>query len=41
MSVSKPFIFALVCQEIGVDVRREKLGLNATGRAFNSVEGIE
>ena len=41
MSVSKPFIFALVCQEIGVDVAREKLGVNATGRAFNSLEGIE
>jgi glutaminase len=41
MSVSKPFIFALVCQEIGVEVAREKLGVNATGRAFNSLEGIE
>ena len=41
MSVSKPFIFALVCQEIGVDVAREKLGVNATGRPFNSLEGIE
>src|SRR5215471_11861070 len=41
MSVSKPFIFALVCQEIGVAVAREKLGVNATGRAFNSLEGIE
>jgi glutaminase len=41
MSVSKPFIFALVCQEIGVRAAREKLGVNATGRAFNSVEGIE
>jgi glutaminase len=41
MSVSKPFLFALVCQEIGVDVAREKLGLNAIGQAFNSLEGIE
>jgi glutaminase len=41
MSVSKPFIFALVCQEIGVEVAREKLGVNATGRSFNSLEGIE
>ena len=41
MSVSKPFIFALVCQEIGVEVARDKLGVNATGRAFNSLEGIE
>src|SRR4029079_9461624 len=29
------------CQEIGVKAAREKLGVNATGRAFNSVEGIE
>src|SRR5262245_5702933 len=41
MSVSKPFIFALVCEEIGVQEAREKLGVNATGRAFNSLEGIE
>jgi len=41
MSVSKPFIFAVVCQEIGVEVARDKLGVNATGRAFNSLEGIE
>ena len=41
MSVSKPFIFALVCQEIGVRQAREKLGVNATGRSFNSLEGIE
>jgi glutaminase len=41
MSVSKPFIFALVCQEIGYEEAREKLGANATGFAFNSVAGIE
>jgi glutaminase len=41
MSISKPFIFALVCREIGVETAREKLGVNATGRAFNSLEGIE
>jgi glutaminase len=41
MSVSKPFVFALVCREIGVEAAREKLGVNATGRAFNSLEGIE
>ena len=41
MSVSKPFIFALVCQEIGVGAAREKLGVNATGRSFNSLEGVE
>lgn len=41
MSASKPFIFALVCQEIGVEAARDKLGVNATGRAFNSLEGVE
>jgi glutaminase len=41
MSVSKPFIFAMVCQEVGVEQARDKLGVNATGRAFNSLEGIE
>jgi glutaminase len=41
MSVSKPFIFALICQEIGHEQARAKLGVNATGFAFNSVAGIE
>lgn len=41
MSVSKPFVFALVCQAIGAAQAREKLGANATGYAFNSVAGIE
>lgn len=41
MSVSKPFVFALVCQMIGAAQAREKLGANATGYAFNSVAGIE
>jgi len=41
MSVSKPFVFALVAELLGTDVVREKIGVNATGRAFNSVEGIE
>ena len=41
MSVSKPFIFALVCELIGPDEARAKLGANATGRAFNSLAGIE
>lgn len=41
MSVSKPFLFALVCQELGVEEVRQKIGVNATGRAFNSLEGIE
>ena len=41
MSVSKPFLFALVCEALGVDEVRAKIGVNATGRAFNSLEGIE
>ncbi|MCE9556249.1 MAG: glutaminase A [Planctomycetes bacterium] len=41
MSVSKPFVFALVCQEIGVEEARQKLGVNATGLAFNSLAAIE
>jgi len=41
MSVSKPFIFALVGQALGVEEVRQKIGVNATGRAFNSLEGIE
>jgi glutaminase len=41
MSVSKPFVFALVCEVLGAEQVREKVGVNATGRAFNSVEGVE
>jgi glutaminase len=40
-SVSKPFVFALVCQAIGEDEAREKLGVNSTGLSFNSVIAIE
>lgn len=41
MSVSKPFIFALLCEQIGATSARERIGANATGYAFNSVAGIE
>jgi glutaminase len=41
MSVSKPFVFALVCQELGVDAVRERIGVNATGLAFNSLAAVE
>ncbi|OAI42521.1 glutaminase A [Verrucomicrobia bacterium SCGC AG-212-E04] len=41
MSVSKPFIFALVCQQLGVEDVRERIGVNATGLPFNSLAGIE
>jgi glutaminase len=41
MSVSKPFVFASVCQALGPDAVRERLGVNATGLRFNSVEAVE
>ncbi|TVQ32024.1 MAG: glutaminase [Phycisphaeraceae bacterium] len=40
-SVSKPFVFALVCQAIGAEEARKKLGVNSTGLPFNSVMAIE
>jgi len=41
MSVSKPFVFALVCQLLGAEQLRQKLGVNATGLPFNSLAAIE
>ena len=41
MSVSKPFVFALVCETIGPEEARAKLGANATGLPFNSLAAIE
>lgn len=41
MSVSKPFVFALLCREIGAAAAREKLGVNSTGKPFNSLAAIE
>jgi glutaminase len=40
-SISKLFIFALVCQTLGHDEARRKLGVNSTGLPFNSVMAIE
>jgi len=40
-SVSKPFMFALVCQAIGEAEARAKLGVNSTGLPFNSVIAVE
>ena len=40
-SVSKPFVFALVCDAIGPEAARQRLGVNSTGLAFNSVMAIE
>jgi glutaminase len=41
MSVSKPFVFALVCEALGPEPVRDKIGANATGLAFNSLAAIE
>lgn len=41
MSVSKPFVFALVCQAHGAEQARQKLGVNSTGLPFNSIMAIE
>jgi len=41
MSVSKPFVFALVCQAIGMEAARDRLGVNSTGLPFNSLAAIE
>ena len=41
MSVSKPFVFALVCEALGPDATRERLGVNSTGLPFDSLEAIE
>lgn len=40
-SVSKPFVFALVCQAIGAEAARSKIGVNGTGLPFNSVMAVE
>jgi glutaminase len=40
-SVSKPFAFALVCNALGAEAARARLGVNATGLPFNSVMAIE
>ncbi len=41
MSVSKPFLFALVCQSLGAEEARKNLGVNSTGLPFNSLAAIE
>lgn len=41
MSVAKPFVFALVCEGTGAEEARRRLGVNATGLAFNSLAAIE
>ena len=41
MSVSKPFVFALACEAMGAEAARGRLGVNATGLPFNSLEPFE
>jgi len=41
MSVAKPFVFALVGEAVGVEEVRRRVGVNATGMAFNSAYAIE
>jgi hypothetical protein len=40
MSVSKPFVFVLVCETIGPEEACDRLGANATGLPFNSLANI-
>ena len=41
MSVSKPFVFALVCRRLGPDAVRDRIGVNSTGLPFNSLAAVE
>lgn len=41
MSVAKPFTFALVCDVLGPDEIQRRVGVNATGLPFNSLEAVE
>lgn len=40
-SVSKPFVFALVCEALGEELARARLGVNSTGLPFNSLQAVE
>jgi glutaminase len=40
-SISKAFVYALVCEEYGRELMRERIGVNNTGLPFNSVIAIE
>lgn len=41
MSIAKPFVFALVCQALGPDAARARIGANATGLPFNAAATLE
>jgi glutaminase len=40
-SVSKPFVFALACDQLGYDAARHQLGVNGTGFPFDSLMAVE
>lgn len=40
-NISKPFVFALVCDALGAVAARERIGVNSTGLPFNSVMATE
>lgn len=40
-SISKAFVYALVCEGLGHELALERVGVNNTGLAFNSVVAIE
>jgi glutaminase len=41
MSVSKPFVFALACDQLGPAALRDRVGVNGTGLPFNSLAAVE
>jgi glutaminase len=41
MSVSKPFVFALLCERLGAAAIRDRVGVNGTGLPFNSLAAVE
>jgi glutaminase len=41
MGVSKPFVFALICQRLGPEQARARLGVNNTGLPADSVAAVE
>ncbi|HTN59422.1 MAG TPA: glutaminase, partial [Protaetiibacter sp.] len=40
-SISKAFVYARVCEELGHEAVRDRIGVNNTGLAFNSLMAIE
>jgi glutaminase len=41
MNVAKPFLYALVCRQLGREKLRALIGVNATGLPFNSPTAVE